>query len=391
MRPMKSAGAPKRPADGSGPRLAEAPARLVPLEVAPSLGERVVRAIATALALAAAGLVAWKLSFLTTPLALAVLGFYVLSPLVNLLESRIASRGLAVLIVFGGGLLVLIGIGFALWPSLEHWLQQKPSQAGTKSVFELQLAKRLDAWEQAALAGKYRQIDWHQVFNQVRALLERQRKELMETLPQLAMGALSNAGTLLLAPIMTLFLLLDGAAMHKAVVAQVPNRHFETVLTLIHRVDRQIAAYLRGAASESAIVAALLTVVLTALGMPSALLFACIYGVANVIPLLGPLMGASAGLLYALLDPNAPSLGPLAAGYLGVYALDAMLINPMVVGKNLNLHPLTIILGISIGGSLAGILGMLVSIPLIAIGKAIASTLWDAVRRQQAHRRGQVT
>jgi predicted PurR-regulated permease PerM len=70
--------------------------------------------------------------------------------------------------------------------------------------------------------------------------------------------------------------------------------------------------------------------------------------------------------------------------------LDAMLINPMVVGKNLNLHPLTIIVGISIGGSLAGILGMLVSIPFIAIGKAIINTVWDAVRRQQAHRRGYV-
>jgi len=130
--------------------------------------------------------------------------------------------------------------------------------------------------------------------------------------------------------------------------------------------------------------------VLAALGMPSALLFACIYGVANVIPLVGPVMGAGAGLLYALMDPSAPSLGVLAVGYLGVYVIDAMLINPMVVGKNLNLHPLTIIVGISIGGSLAGILGMLVSIPFIAIGKAIINTVWDAVRRQQAHRRGYV-
>ncbi|HEY8207327.1 MAG TPA: AI-2E family transporter [Myxococcaceae bacterium] len=372
------------------PRLVETAARLVPLEEMPSLGERVVQSIVVALVLTGAGVVAWKLSFLTTPLALAILGFYVLSPLVNLIENRGASRGVAVLIVFGGGLLVLIGIGLLLWPSLEHWLQQKPSQAGEKSAFEIQLGKRMDGWEQAAMASRYRQIDWHGAFNQLRDLMERQRKGLTETLPQVAMGALSSAGTLVLAPIMTLFLLIDGARMHKAIVAQVPNRHFETVLTLLHRVDRQIAAYLRGAASESGIVAALLALVLAALGMPSALLFACIYGVANVIPLVGPVMGAGAGLLYALMDPSAPSLGVLAVGYLGVYVIDAMLINPMVVGKNLNLHPLTIIVGISIGGSLAGILGMLVSIPFIAIGKAIINTLWDAVRRQQAHRRGYV-
>jgi predicted PurR-regulated permease PerM len=361
----------------------------VPLEVEPTLAQRVVRAVVVALVLGAAGLLAWKLSFLIAPLALAVLGFYVLSPLVNLIENRGVPRWVAVAIVFVAGFLLLAGVGVALWPSLERWLQEKPSQAGEKSVFEIQLQLRLDGWEKA-LAAKYRQIDWHQVFLNIHGFLERQRRSLMETLPTLAIGAAANAGSFILAPIVTLFLLIDGSSMHRAVVALVPNRHFETVLQLIHRVDRQIAAYLRGAASESALVAALLALVLWLAGMPSALLFAVIYGVANVIPLVGPLMGAGAGLLYALLDPSAPSLGVLAACYGGVYAVDAMLINPMVVGKNLNLHPLTIILGISIGGSLGGILGMLASVPLIAIGKAIASTLWDAVRRSHAHRRGYV-
>lgn len=383
--PRKVAGAPiplstaPQPADG----------RLVPVEAAASLGQQVARAVVVALILGAVGLVVWKLSFLITPLALAILGFYVLSPLVNVIENRGLPRWAGVLIVFVGGLLILVGVGMALWPSLERWLQQKPSQAGEKSVFEIQLQLRLDGWEKA-LAAKYRLIDWHQVFLNIHRFLERQRVGLMETLPSLALNAASSAGTFILAPIITLFLLIDGSAMHKAVVAQVPNRHFETVLQLIHRVDRQIAAYLRGAASESALVAALLAGVLWLAGMPSALLFAVIYGVANVIPLVGPLMGAGAGLLYALLDPNAPALGVLAACYGGVYVVDAMLINPMVVGKNLNLHPLTIIVGISVGGSLAGILGMLVSIPLIAVSKAIITTLWTAFRRSEAHRQGYV-
>jgi predicted PurR-regulated permease PerM len=96
--------------------------------------------------------------------------------------------------------------------------------------------------------------------------------------------------------------------------------------------------------------------------------------------MLGPVLGAGAGLLFSLVEPTAPSMSVLVACYGVVYLLDAMFINPLVVGKSLNLHPLAIILGISVGGHVAGILGMLVSIPLIAIGKAVFVTVAEGVR-----------
>lgn len=357
---------------------------LVPRAAPATLADKIVRVVVGICALGAVGALAWVLRFLITPLALAILAFYVLSPLVNLMENRRVPRGVAVGLCFVALLGVVAGVGVALWPSLDAWLQQTP-RPGEKSVFELQLAARLDAWE---LQGQrtYPQIDWHGIFENVRGVLESNRRRLMEGLPAMLTGVASSAGTFLLAPIIALFLLLDGAAMHRAVVAFVPNRSFELVLLLIHRVDRQIASYLRGAASESALVAVLLAVVLALAGMPSAILFALIYGVLNVIPLAGPLIGASAGLLYSLMDPTAPAPGVLAACYGFVCAVDAMLINPLVVGKNLNLHPLTIIVGISVGGALGGVLGMLVSIPLIAIGKAIAGTLHQAYRQHRMHR-----
>ncbi|MEW5848226.1 MAG: AI-2E family transporter [Myxococcota bacterium] len=355
-------------------------ARLIPPEQELTLGQKVVRTVVALCALALVCALLWLLRFLVTPVVLAFLMSYVLGPLVDLMEDRGLPRWAAVLICFGVGLGLLVGVGAALWPSLDTWLKETP-KVGEKSVFEIQLAKRLDEWE-GALSGVYHQVDWRTIFRELRDVLETQRKGLMEGLPKLALAALSNAGTFLLAPIIGLFILLDGSSMQKAVVSLVPNRYFETVLVLLHRVDRQIAAYLRGAASESGLVALLLTVALFAVGMPNALLFACIYGAANVIPLAGPVIGTGAGLLFSLLDPNAPSAGVLLAAYGAVYVVDAMFINPLVVGKNLNLHPLTIIVGISIGGNLAGILGMLVIIPLIAIGKAILGTVMDALRQR---------
>lgn len=375
---------PSPPRPPPGVALTSVPAgTLVPRVVHTSLSQKVAR---VAVGLAVAGVLAglgYLLRFLITPVALAVLTFYVLGPLVNWMENRRVPRGAAVGICFVALLGALVGTGVALWPSLDAWLQEKP-KTGEQSVFELQLAARLDAWEQQG-QRTYPQLDWHAIFNNARSVLESNRRRLMESLPAMLLGVASSAGTFLLAPIIALFLLLDGAAMNKRLMSFVPNRWFEMVLLLRHRVDRQISFYLRGAASESALVALLLAVVLWLAGMPNAALFAVIYGVLNVIPLVGPLIGASAGLLYALMDPAAPSLGVLAACYGAVYAVDAMLINPMVVGKNLNLHPLTIIVGISVGGALGGILGMLVSIPLIAIGKAISGTLYAAYGQHQRH------
>ena len=70
----------------------------------------------------------------------------------------------------------------------------------------------------------------------------------------------------------------------------------------------------------------------------------------------------------------------LAVVYGVVHLVDAMFISPLVMGKSLDMHPLTVIVGIAIGGTLGGILGMLAIIPLIAVGKAIATTVAEGLR-----------
>ncbi|MCC6807663.1 MAG: AI-2E family transporter [Deltaproteobacteria bacterium] len=323
----------------------------------------------------------WRLAgFLLTPIALGLLIAYCAGPLVNLLEDRGLPRALAVAACFAAAAAVVLTIALAAWPSLSDWLHEAPVPGD--DVFATRLALRMQAWEQKLVAA-FPRLDWHGLFARLAAAIETQRKELMETVPSLALSALTSAGTFILAPVIALFILLDGAAMQKAVVALVPNRHFEMVLVLLHRVDRQIAAYLRGAASESVLVAILMSAVLWLAGMPKALLFGGIYGVANVIPIVGPLIGAGVGVVFTFVEPNAPTLSTLLVSYGVVYVIDAMFINPLVVGKSLNLHPLTIIVGISIGGHVAGILGMLVSIPLIAIGKAIVVTVRDLARARR--------
>jgi predicted PurR-regulated permease PerM len=355
---------------------------LVPRPPAPTLGQKVARTFVGFGILAALLVTLRGLSFLLAPIALAFLAFYSLNPVVNWLENRRFSRKAAVGLCFGAGVLALGGVLAAIWPSLESWLQQTPSNANQQSQFELQLAATLNAW-QAAGAKAYPHLNWQDLFDHLRNALDSHRRRITETLPQMALDVAGHAGVYALAPVIAFFLLLEGTNMHRKLVSYVPNRYFETTLVLLHRVDRQIASYLRGAAAQAMLISVMMSALLWAVGMPNAVLFGFIFGIINVIPLAGPVIGASAGLLYALMDPTAPSIPVLLACYGGVHAVDVALITPWVVGKSLNLHPLTIIVGLTIGGTLGGILGMLVCIPLIAVAKAIGGTLLEAYEKHE--------
>ncbi len=351
---------------------------LIPPRVTLTLAEKVVRAILGVAAVGAVGAVGWLLQFLLAPVVLAVLLTYVLTPLADRLENRGLSRSRAVGMCFGLLALLAVALVAGIAPSLEHWLTMAP-KGGETSDFEVQLETRIAAWE-GLLLHSYPAVNWGKGFDHVREMLQHQRRMLVEGLPTMVLGALSHVGAVVLGFVIAFFALLDGAVMKKAVVALVPNRHFENALLMLHRIDRQVSAYLIGTALENLLVMGLVAVPLLALGMPNALLFAALFGAANVVPFVGPFIGASAGLLFSLLDPAAPSLLSLVVVYAVVHFVDAGVISPWIMGKSLDMHPLTVIVGIAVGGTLGGVPGMLAIIPSIAVVKAIATTVAEGVR-----------
>ncbi len=351
---------------------------LIPPRPHVTLAEKVVRALVLTLAFAGVLAAVWLLRFLIVPCVVAMVLTIVVGPLVDRLENRGLSRKGAVTACFSALLGTLALGALALWPTVESWLKETP-KTGERSVFEVQLESRIDSW-QTSLASTYHQVDWVSLFDKLRAFLQHQRQSLVEQLPAMLLEAASHSGVVILALIITAFVLLDGWAMKKGLVAFVPNRHFENALQMLSRVEGQIASYLIGTAAESGIVTVMLVIPLWLLGMPNAFLFAVIFGIANVIPFAGPFIGASAGLFFCLLDPNAPSMGALVAVYLVVHFIDAGVINPLVMGKSLDMHPLTVIVGIAVGGHIGGVIGMLVIIPLIAVVKAIVTTVAEGLR-----------
>ncbi|HOX53083.1 MAG TPA: AI-2E family transporter [Fibrobacteria bacterium] len=186
--------------------------------------------------------------------------------------------------------------------------------------------------------------------------------------------------TVVLSLVVAFFLLARGAEVRKSFLAMIPNRYFEMSLRLLHRVQLQTAAYLRGQAMDSLANGILITAALSALQVPYAIFLGAFAGLANAIPLLGPIAGGIPAITLALVGATSTPWWLIAIVLLAIHMLDNFLIYPATVGGSLHLPPWVVILGVALGSQLGGILGMLLAVPLIGLARGFILELHDNLK-----------
>ena len=163
----------------------------------------------------------------------------------------------------------------------------------------------------------------------------------------------------------------------------IPNRYFEMFALLFHKVMNAIALYIRGQLIDAAAVGVMTGIGLTIAGFPFALLVGLIAGIGNIIPYLGPIIGFIPAAIIMVVTPewfNMDGLMTVLGVFLVVQILEGTVGYPIAVGNTVEMHPLLIILGITIGGQIAGIMGMIIVIPLIAIIKVTIEVYFKYLR-----------
>ena len=145
---------------------------------------------------------------------------------------------------------------------------------------------------------------------------------------------------------------------------------------------RQLNAYTRGVIIQSTIMATICSLGFLAIGLDNPFLLGCITGVLNLAPYVGPIISmVLAALVGASMSPFDPQIIYLAVGtILFAQLVDNFVVIPQVIGNVANLHPVQVILGIIIFGSLFGILGVILAIPMIAVGKIVYNNLYADIR-----------
>jgi predicted PurR-regulated permease PerM len=164
-----------------------------------------------------------------------------------------------------------------------------------------------------------------------------------------------------------------------------PAKHEKYVIDLWQRAKKKIGQWMQGQILLSLIVGVIVYLGLLILGVPYALLLAVMAAVLDLIPLFGSFLAGIIGTIVAF-SSGGFALAIIVAGlYFIVNQFEAHLIYPLVVKKVVGIPPLLVILSLIIGGSLAGFLGILLSIPLAAAVREFLTDVEQKKRREAAH------
>ncbi len=188
----------------------------------------------------------------------------------------------------------------------------------------------------------------------------------------------------------TFFFLKDSTMFRDAILLLVPTDMEEKVSKILDSISYLLRRYFLGIVLEMILVGSLYTLGLTIIGIEfnHAVIIGLFCGLFNIIPYVGPWIGVTIGLMIGLaihvhmdfMSYTLPLLGWMAVAFLSVKVLDDVLFQPLIYSSSVKAHPLEIFLVILAAGSLGGIIGMVLAIPVYTILRVIAKEFFDNLK-----------
>ena len=205
-----------------------------------------------------------------------------------------------------------------------------------------------------------------------------------QALRQLATG-LGSAVSAVLVPILAFFFIKDGKKLRDGFIHSVDRKHQMLVHQIMHDLHRVLSQYLRALVILSAVAFAVYAAFLSVTGAPYGVMLAGVAGTLEFIPAVGPFIAMLIIVAVCLFSGYTHWI--LLLLFLMVYRLaQDYVLQPLLLGAGMRIHPLLIIFGVLAGGELGGIPGIFFSIPLLATLRVIFLRLWkqDAPARSNA-------
>lgn len=173
----------------------------------------------------------------------------------------------------------------------------------------------------------------------------------------------------------TFFLLLENGILRRQIISLIPNQYFEVFIAAMFKIEKLLSNYLIGLLFQMVSIFTIAAVGLAILGVKYALTIAVFAAFANLIPYLGPILGASFAIIVGVStsgDLNfSRDLLILVVKILAVFgvvqATDNVVLQPLIFSKSVKAHPLEIFVVIFAGATIAGIPGMIAAIPTYTI------------------------
>jgi predicted PurR-regulated permease PerM len=337
------------------------------------------------------GVVAWVLRVIWPPLILAGAIVFLLNPVVTRLQQRHIPRALGTGLSYLGvasviTLAVLIVAPLATrqyddlaaeWPHLRQDLEDSIndlSQRSQDNSWPIEIPT-YDELEQQ-LSGK-KAVDTNGD-GRVTAAEKRDRfADQLDTARELILKVFHVGIIFVLAPIIAFYLLVDLPHIRSSARALVPERARGDVMVVSRRLSHAIGGYFRGQLAVAIVVGTMASIGMLLIDLPFWLIVGMVAGLFNMIPLIGPWVGAVPGIVIALTTGGGLSQAVAVAVVMAVVQqIDNHFISPIVMQRAVKLHPAVVMLALLAGGTLGGFFGLLLAVPATAVLKIVVGHAW---------------
>ncbi|MBH8554033.1 AI-2E family transporter [Nostocaceae cyanobacterium CENA357] len=305
----------------------------------------------------------WQLRSLFVTFMIAVVLAAAIAPIVNAAEKLRLPRWLGVIVVYISLIAGLVGAGLIIGPSVFEQIQRLGSK------LPIYLDNLRTTAENLALRMGVTQIETIEQFFDIQALtnwLFRSSQQLLVRSFGFTRGILGGVVNLILALIISAYMVAGSKNLVQGLVKLFPKPWDERLAAQVVPISRRMGGYVQGRVLVSAILGFVITLSLSLLGLSEfALALGVIAGFTNLIPFVGPILGAVPALIVAIPQGGLTFVWVLLL-FVIIQNIESYVLDPLLVGSSVRVHPLYQLLAVLGGTQVLGIIGAVIVPPWVA-------------------------
>lgn len=293
---------------------------------------------------------------------------YLMNPLIKILEKKNLKKwvaiGIVFLLFFGiGGMVIYFGSTRA-YEQFQELSGQAPIIFKRYHGYLLDLNNHMDSLPSGVKDSANIAVERIEliILSKINDFVSK-----MEHIPSIVL-------TLTLIPFITFYLLKDTEQIKRFFIGFIPNRYEASVRSYFIEINSSLGGFVRGQVVICAILGVLSSLLFGVVGMSYPVILGIIIGLTNIIPNVGPLLGAIPAVIIALTISKGMVIKVIII-IATLQIIEGNLISPLVMGKTIHLHPLLVMIALFIGEEVAGFTGLILSVPILAVLKVTYSHL----------------
>lgn len=303
-----------------------------------------------------------------SPLFIGIFIAWLLNPIVNKLNKKGVNRVLGTIFTYIVFLVIVYLIMSSLIPILadeiNSFVKSVPSYLDSLKGYTDNIFDKLSSPNFDITSTK---LDF---YKQIETLVTDFTAKLPATLVNTIKTFFSTLWSFVIGMIIGLYLLFDFDNSIKKIISFIPKKYQRTIDDICSRMDTTLKNFVQGTLIDASIIFFSCAIGFWFAGLKAPLLFALFCAVTNIIPYIGPYIGATPAVLVGY--AQGPLVGTVVLIVnIVIQGIEGNFIQPLVMSKTMKLHPVTIIVGLLVFGYFFGILGMIISTPIISLVKVI--------------------